>query len=291
MRIDRNEFDRLTGWVGDVAPTALEEKSDDDRASHMQHAKTMYGKAHRRKDPKAMAFWKRAYHNAKKGVGGEGGGKGASKGGTAAASGGGGGGGSGSERHVEPSFLKALATKSKKAAAAFKKLPAASKKFFSDPEYRKKTAKALAGKMRKTASSAVAHVKEEIHEFRAAGKAVRKLARGEKVSGHEKEAMKKAAKAIAMTVVGTAAFGGLGHLTLGAMAKHFAAETAVKAVAKAAVMSHLMYHGIPFLTEEEVDEKALEVWVKSLVNHIADEIEKIASMDEDEVAALLEKIA
>lgn len=286
MRVDR-DFDRLVGRVGDVAPSVLYEK-EETLKGRLAHAKVMYGKARKRLDAKGMAWWKQVYHHTKKALkdGGEGGGKGAPKGGTPAASGGGGGGG---EEHQ--SFLKALTTKSKKAAAAFKNLPKASKRFFSDPAYRKKAAKDIASKMRKTAASAVDHVKEEIHEFKDAGKAVRKLTKGEKISGHEKEAMKKAAKAIAMTVVGTAAFGGLGHLTLGAMAKHFAAETAVKAVAKAAVMSHLMYNGIPFLTEEEVDEKVLEVWVKSLVNHMADEIEKIASMDEEEIAALLEKVA
>jgi hypothetical protein len=289
MRIEHGDFNRLIGRVGDIGPSIYEKASNEDELKkRLAHAKAMYGKARRRLDAKGMGWWKKVYHHTKKALkdGGEGGGKGASKGGASAASGGGGGGG---EEHQ--SFLKALTTKSKEAAAAFKKLPKASKRFFSDPSYRKKAAKSIAGKMRKTAAGAVEHVKEEIHEFKDAGKAVLKLTKGEKISGHEKEVMKKAAKAIAMTVIGTAAFGGLGHLTLGAMAKHFAAETAVKAVAKAAVMSHLMYNGIPFLTEEEMDEKVLETWVKSLVNHIADEIEKIADMDEDEIAALLEKVA
>jgi hypothetical protein len=254
----------------------------------LSHAKDMFGKARQRQDRKAMHWWKSVYKHTKKAL------KGDEK--PAKGAGGGGAGAGAAEPPKddhgghEQSFLKALGSKGKGVVQAFKNLPKNSKKFFSDPGYRKEVAKAAGKSIRAKAAHAVQHVKDEAHEFKTAGIAIGKAARGKEISDHEKHAIKAAAKTVAMTVIGTVAMGGIAHLTLGALAGHFAAETAIKAVVRAAVLAHLMQHGIPYLTEEEVDEKALEAWTKKLVDHIAKEFENLADASPEEMAALLMKI-
>jgi hypothetical protein len=265
--INLNEYQRLISRTGDAAE--LLEK-DANMKGRLLHAKQMFAKARRRRDSKAMLWWKQVYHNTKQSLGGgEGGG-----------SAGGGG------------FAQKLMAKSKKAAKAFADLPKSSKKFFSDPKFRKKVAKEVGDSFRRKASHAVAHVKEEAKEFKEAGGAIRKYAKGESLSSHDKAALKKAAKAVALTVAGTVAMGGLSHLTVAALAKHFAAETAVKAVAKAAVLvDSLQWHGGVYLTEATLDEKVMEAWTRRLIEAVADKLEGLAEMDEDEISGILEKIA
>lgn len=268
--IDLDDYRRLAG----PARTVGEEV---DLQGRLNHAKLMYGKAFRSRDKKAMSWWKTVYHNTKKALKGSGSSE-APKSAGAAASG------------EHGSFLKALGAKSKAALAAFKSLPKSSKRFFADKSYRKQVARDVASSIRKKASHAVDHVKEEALEFKDAGKALSKLAQKKELTNHEKTAIKKAAKAVAVTVVGTVALGGLSHLTVAALAKHFAAETAAKAVAKAAVMSSLMRASVPFLTEDEITEQVMESWVKNLVNSIADEMEKLGNASPEEMASLLTKI-
>lgn len=257
------------------------------------HAKQMFGKARKRRDKHAMRWWKLVHQHTKKALKKVGGGDEAGGGG-----GGGGGeeGGSGEEGGGEggehETFFKALKSKSKAAAKAFKDLPSSSKKFFTSKEHRKKVATAAAKSFRKKATHAVKHVRDEIHEFKDAGKALGKLAKGGKLSGHEKKALKQSAKTIATTVAGTIAMGGLAHVTLAGLAGHWAAETAIKSVAKAAVMAHMMRAGggPAYLTEEEIESKMLEVWAKNLVHNIAEKFEDFANAGPDEVMEVLQQL-
>jgi hypothetical protein len=65
--------------------------------------------------------------------------------------------------------------------------------------------------------------KHEVEEFKAAGEGVTKFFKGEKLSGHEKKALKAVAIKVVTTAVFGAAFGGLSH-GVAAFGKHVAME-------------------------------------------------------------------
>jgi hypothetical protein len=169
--------------------------------------------------------------------------------------------------------------KVKAAGQALKDLPGNAKKFVQDKKFRKKVGKDMAAAVRRKSAAAVDTIKHEVKEFKMAGAAVKKVAKGEKLNDHDKKAIKAVVKAVAMTVGGTIAMGGVGHLTAAALGQHFAAETAIKSVGKAALFADLM-------TE---DEAAFEQWVKKMMNDIADKLEGLGDMSEEELAAIIKK--
>jgi len=166
-------------------------------------------------------------------------------------------------------------------AKSIKALPKGAAKLVANKEFRKEVGAKASKSLRSKAAHALGTIKHEVKEFKMAGKAVAKLARRESISSHEKKAIKAVVKAVAMTVAGTLVMGGIAHLTAGALAQHFAAETAIKSVGKAALLAHLIY--------EASDESAFDEWVKSLIQDIADRVEKLGDMSEDDIAAILQK--
>jgi len=162
---------------------------------------------------------------------------------------------------------------------SIKDAPKNVKRMLTDKDYRAEVGKKVGGALKKKAKTAWGMVKHEAHEFKVAGKALKKLAKREKLNDDDKKAMKAAAKALAVTVIGTAAMGGIGHLTLGAMAKHFAAETALKAVGRAALFASVHLH--------EEDAAVMARWAEAVMNSVADEFDKLGEMDPEDVAKLI----
>lgn len=163
----------------------------------------------------------------------------------------------------------------KSAGAAVRNLPANARKFLKDKEYRKEVGKAAAESIKRKGKAALENIKAEGHEFKLAGKALVKVAKRQKLDHHDKTALKAAAKTVASTVAGTVAMGGLSHLTVGALATHFAAETAIKAVGKAALFASVDLR--------EGDEATLRKWMEAVVDGIAEGFEKLGDMDESEL--------
>ncbi len=162
---------------------------------------------------------------------------------------------------------------------SLKDAPKNVKRMLTDKDYRAEVGKKVGASLKRKASAAWGMVKHEAHEFKVAGKAIAKIARKEKLDDNDKKALKAAGKALAVTVIGTAAMGGLGHLTVGAMAKHFAAETAVKAVGRAALFASAN------LNEE--DDAIMARWAEAVINGVAEEFEKLGDMDPEDVAKLI----
>lgn len=174
--------------------------------------------------------------------------------------------------------VKAAPGAAKKAAKA---APGAIKKFMTDGAHRKAIGKKAASTLRRKAKAVVADVKHEFKEFKEAGAAIGKLAKHEKLTPHDKKAMKAAIKAIAMTVGGTLAMGGIGHLGVTALAQHFAAETAVKAVGKAAMFAHVLYEA------EGGDEAAFDAWAHKMIKGIADQMEGLGDMSPEQLKEIM----
>lgn len=164
-------------------------------------------------------------------------------------------------------------------AKSLKDAPKNVKRMLTDKDYRADVGKKVGVSLKRKAGAAWGMVKHEAHEFKVAGKAIAKIARKEKLDANDKKALKAAGKALAVTVIGTAAMGGLGHLTVGALAKHFAAETAVKAVGRAALFASAN------LSEE--DDAIMARWAEAVINGVADAFEKLGDMDPEDVAKLI----
>jgi hypothetical protein len=163
-----------------------------------------------------------------------------------------------------------------------KGLPKEARRLVTDKEHRKEVGKKAAAALRRKVKSAADTIKHEAAEFKTAGKAMGKIAKGKKLDDHDKKAIKAVIKTIGLTVGGTLAMGGIGHFTAQALATHFAAETAIKSVGKAALFAHLLY-------EDGGDEEAAEAWVKKTIMAIADEVEKLGDMSDEEILEILSK--
>jgi hypothetical protein len=177
----------------------------------------------------------------------------------------------------------ALKKGAKKAAKAIKGLPKEVAKLMHDKDHRKEVGQKAAKAIRRKAKAVVADVKHEFKEFKDAGKAIGKLAKREKLTDHDKKAMKAAVMAIGMTVGGTIAMGGVGHLTAIALGQHFAAETAVKSIGKAALFAHILH-------ESEGDEGAFDKWAEQMVLEIADRMENLGNMTPEQIETILSDV-
>jgi hypothetical protein len=162
---------------------------------------------------------------------------------------------------------------------SIKDAPKNVKRMLTDKDYRAEVGKSVGAALKRKGKAAWGMVKHEAHEFKVAGKALKKIARKEKLDAEDKKALKAAGKALAVTVIGTAAMGGIGHLTLGAMAKHFAAETALKAVGRAALFASAD------LNEE--DDAVMARWAEAVIAGVAEKFEQLGEMDPEAVAALI----
>lgn len=173
----------------------------------------------------------------------------------------------------------AVKAASKALADKIKSAPAATKKLLTDPVYRHSVGKKIAGRLKRMPSSIVHTVVDEVKEVGKAGILVAKAAAGKKLTHEDKHVLKAGAKALATTVIGTVALGGLAHLTASALAGHFAAETAVKAVGKAALYASLVI---------EAERAATTIaWVNEVIQGIKDGFEGLGDMDEEKLAEIL----
>lgn len=174
---------------------------------------------------------------------------------------------------------KGVAAAASGAVQKLKNAPAETKRLVTDPEYRKETGKAAAAKIKKTAAKIALHVVDEVEEVAKAGGVLTKAARGKKLTDEDKHVLKAGAKAIASTVIGTVAVGGIAHLTANALATHFALETAAKSIGKAALYAELA---------SEAEEMAgLKKWAEDIVNGIVEGFEKLGDMSPDALADIL----
>lgn len=268
---------------GDESPEALKKR--------LAHAGKMLQKAKQRKDTKAVDWWTGVHDRTKealqKATGGEDKGKGGEEGAADDKAGKGDSEGEGKSSGKIKEFASKLKEKGGAAVEAFKNLPQNGKKFFSDPAYRKEAGKHIAGVFRKKAKGVSDFVKHEVGEFKTAGKALGKIAKREKLTDEDKKALKASAKNIAMTVGGTAA---MGHFTITALATHWAAETAIKAVGHSALFAHFIGDtNFDLLTEEE-QEEALNKFAEFIMKGVAEKFDEFANASPEEAMELLGKI-
>lgn len=258
------------------------------------HAAQMAQKAAKRGDRGALSYWRNVLSNAKKSIDTAAGHPGGAHGAGAAGSG-------HNPAHAIPtapakkmsfrdrltSLKNAVASAGSKAvhavgkaATAIKGIPAASAKLVTDSQYRKDTAHAMAAGIKKVSAKVVMHVVDEVAEVIKAGVVVGKAASGKKLTDADKHVLKAGAKALATTLIGTVALGGLAHVTAEALATHFAAETAIKSFGKAAIMA----------SDDGSESKASTTqWAKSIISGIEKGFASLASMSDDELTELLKK--
>lgn len=176
----------------------------------------------------------------------------------------------------------AVKSASKALADKIKSAPAATKKLLTDPVYRHAVGKKIATKLKHMPASIIHSVVDEVKEVGKAGLVVGKFASGKKLTHEDKHVLKAGAKALAMTVIGTVAIGGIAHLTASALAGHFAAETAVKAVGKAALYASLM---------SEAERSATTIaWVSEVIQGIKDGFDGLGDMDEEKLTEILSSV-
>jgi hypothetical protein len=168
--------------------------------------------------------------------------------------------------------------------AKIKGFPADARKLATDRDFRAKTGHAMAAALKRKSLDATKSVVSEVREMKDAGHALKKLALRQKLSKHDKHALKGAAKAIGTTIAGTIALGGIGHVTAVALGTHFVAETLLKSAARAALFAHVMMRGWPIY---ENDDAAVEEVVERIIEHVMTKLEGLGDMSDDELAAIL----
>lgn len=168
--------------------------------------------------------------------------------------------------------------------AKIKGFPADARKLVTDRDFRAKTGHAMAAALKRKSLDAAKGAVAEVRELKDAGHALKKLALRQKLSKHDKHALKGAAKAIGTTIAGTIAIGGIGHLTVAALGTHFVAETLLKNAARAALFAHVAMHGWPIY---EDDDAAVEEVVERIIKHVMTKLEGLGDMSDDELAAIL----
>jgi hypothetical protein len=192
-------------------------------------------------------------------------------------------------------FFGKLKAKGKAVASVFSSMPGAAKKLFTDKEHRKKVlskktltkgASSVAEFAGKAAGRFVGHMAHEGIQAKHAAKALWKI-KDTKVSDlpktwkslskEDKKAIKGTAKAIAMTVGGTAA---MGHFGVLALVEHFVAESAIVG----AVMAHRSRFGA-VLTEAEAEAQMAKV-----LEHVINRLDDVSGMSDDELAKLFSSV-
>jgi hypothetical protein len=181
---------------------------------------------------------------------------------------------------------EAIKTASKGILAKIKGLPADAKKLVTDRKHRSEMGKKMGEALKRKSTAAVKNVVGELKELKDGGAALKKLAMRQKLDAHDKHALKESAKAIGMTVAGTIAMGGIGHLTAAALGTHFAAETLVKHVGRAALFADLQRSGWPIY---ESDEDAIREVVERVIAKVTQELNGLGSMSDEQIAAILSK--
>jgi len=140
-----------------------------------------------------------------------------------------------------------------KAIKSIKEAPAAAKKFVEDEGHRRKV---LMGAHKKVEhlfelpKALVDTAREEVHEFKDAGAALGKAMKGEKLSKHDKHALKTVGTHLAITAAATAFAAtslGAGAAIFGkAMAKHVALKAVSNVLAKGHMLEEVAHVGAGF---------------------------------------------
>lgn len=170
--------------------------------------------------------------------------------------------------------------------ARLKGLPEAAKRLVTDRKHRTEVGKQMGEALKRKGTSAVKHVVGELKELGDAGKAMKKMALRQKLDKHDKHALKEAAKTIGATIAGTIALGGIGHITAAALGTHFAAETLIKHVGRAALFADLQRSGWPIY---EDDDAAMGEVVERVIAKVGQELSGLGSLSDDQMADILAK--
>ena len=168
--------------------------------------------------------------------------------------------------------------------ARIKGLPKDAQKLVTDRDHRAEMGKKMGEALKRKSTNAVKNVVGELKELKDGGAALKKLTMRQKLTAHDKAAIKGSAKAIGMTIAGTIAMGGIGHVTAAALGTHFAAETLIKHVGRAALFADLQRTGWPIY---ESDEDAIREVVERVIAKVTKQLEGLGSMSDEEIAAIL----
>lgn len=183
-------------------------------------------------------------------------------------------------------LLKRAASATSAASAAVAKriahLPEATRKLVMDPQARRDFARKAADHVKKIPAKALYAAIEEVEEVVMAGAVLLKAARRKELTDQDKHTLKQGAKALATTVLGTVAIGGIAHLTAQALATHFAAETAAKAVGKAA-----LYTAAQALAAADEMKASTAAWAQNVMQGVQFGFASLASMPDDELASIV----
>jgi len=175
---------------------------------------------------------------------------------------------------------------SSKVAAKIKGLPAEAKRLVTDHKYRSETGKKMGEALKRKMLATGKNIVDELGELKDAGAAMKKMALRQKLDKHDKHALKEAAKTIGMTIAGTIALGGVGHITAAALSTHFAAETLIKQAGRAALFADLQRSGWPIY---ESDEDAMGEVVERVVAKVIQELEGLGSLSDEQMADIMAK--
>lgn len=169
------------------------------------------------------------------------------------------------EEKPKKSWKERLKGLSEKASKFIQDAPKAVHKFIEDESFRRKTAmdahKALVSAPEKFAKKALQTVKEEIKEYKEAGQGIAALVKGQKMTGHQKKALKTVATHMAISVA-AAALTATGPLAAaGMVGKGLAKHVAMKAVSNMLGHTHVLEelghigHGVKHIMEKLAAEK------------------------------------
>jgi hypothetical protein len=177
-----------------------------------------------------------------------------------------------------------------------KNFPEKAKKFVTDKDYRKEVMAEVKPAVAKALTSAkdrvVAAAKEEVHEWKTASGAVKKLANKQKISKEEKKALQTVIAHTALTAA-SAAIGAAGVASFFAgyakgAATHVAAKAAGPIFDKIATGQHISHLTHLFAAAKDEDKEA-EATLNGIVGMVSDEIQKvIASLSDDDLRAMIE---
>jgi hypothetical protein len=154
-----------------------------------------------------------------------------------------------------------------------KKAPPAAKKFVTDDNFRRKTLlaahKELTSAPEKLVKNAIATVKEEVHEWKAAAEGVTTLITGGTLTKHHKQAMKTVGFHISLTLAAASltASGPLaGAVVFGkSLAKHIAMKATARALGHVHVLEEMAHvghgaaHGVSHLVTQIMSKIAADV--------------------------------
>jgi len=196
---------------------------------------------------------------------------------------------------------------SEKAKAFLKGAPAAVQKFVADGDHRKRVlsdaGKAVMGSPRSYAKNLVHVAKEEVHEFKEAGGAVKSLIQGKKLDKHQKKAIRTVAVHMGITLAAaalssTSIFAGAAFVGK-AMAKKIAMKGVAKAMENVHVLGELGHvghhaiHGISELMEkfaaDEQDDEGVspeEALAALVMKYVVEALDQLS--DDDVIEAVNE---